>query len=185
MSKQFYVYLLPPDVELLISDLKARMNVVLIKPFSLEPSPVLAESCLCDGGLQLRSAVSRVDCFMASSRQADFKMRAVPNQSHWSVEIQSEVIEFHGCEFDGAVLLRGRFYFQNDFLKDGVLFPKKKEFLSWADGIFRLSKRELHYSARLNAYVGEHALSWRKQGGRFASIVTPAKGPLYESDEDL
>jgi hypothetical protein len=119
---------------------------------------------------------------MAPSKEADFKMRAVPSQSRWSVEMQSEVIEFHGCEFDGAVLLRGRFYFQNDFLKDGVTFPKRKDFLSWADGIFRLSKGELH---SLKAYVGEHALSWRKQGGRFASIVNPAKKPIYESDEDL
>ena len=59
------------------------------------------------------------------------------------VQVESEVIEFRGCEFDGSVLVRGRFYFQNDFLLDGMIAPKRTEFLTWADRVFRLAKKSL------------------------------------------
>jgi hypothetical protein len=109
-------------------------------------------------------------------------MLSVPVLSRWNVQPESEAIEFEGCEFDGSVLVRGRLYFQNDFLIQGMVAPKRKEFLDWADKVFRLAKKSLRRSKTLDAYVGEHAEKWRQQGGRFAWMVAPERGPIYEAE---
>lgn len=110
-------------------------------------------------------------------------MRFVPLLSHWKVEIESEAIEISGCEFDGSVLLGGRFYFKNDILLNGMIVPKRKEFLIWADKVFRSAKKSLARSKTLDAYVGEEAARWRQSGGRFAWLATPDRGLIYTKDD--
>ena len=178
MSKQFYVYLLPADVESLVCTLKSRLDVSLIHPSSTGPFPVELESPVCKDALMLKEGAVRVDCFI-TRKNADIKMRFVPALSCWNVQCESEVIEFQGCEFDGRVLVRGRLYFQNDFLLQDMIAPKRAEFLAWADKVFRLAKKSFHRSKTLDAYVGEHAEKWRREGGRFAWMVTPERGPIF------
>jgi len=105
----------------------------------------------------------------------------VPVLSHWTVQTESEAVEFTGCEFDGSVLVRGRFYFQKDLLVGDMIVPMRREFLCWADKAFRLAKKSLLRSTTLDAYVGEHAARWRREGGRFAWTVTPERGPLCDA----
>jgi hypothetical protein len=109
-------------------------------------------------------------------------MQFVRVLSRWSVQDDSEVIEFRGCEFDGSVLVRGRLYFQNDFLLQDMIAPKHEEFLAWADKVFRLAKKSLRRSRSLDAYVGEHAEKWKQKGGRFAWMVTPERGPIFADE---
>jgi hypothetical protein len=182
MSKQFYVYLLPADVESLICTLRSKLDIALIQPSSARPVPVQMESPICKGGLELKTATVRADCYITPAKGADIRMRYIPILSHWNVQTESEAIEFGGCDFDGRVLIRGRFYFQNDLLVGGMVVPKRKEFLTWADKVFRLAKKSLCRSKTLDAYVGECAERWRQDGGRFAWMVTPARGPIYEGE---
>jgi len=182
MSKQFYIYLLPSDVESLIRTLRSKLEIALIQPSSPRPVPVQVESPICKGGLELKTATVRADCYITPAKGADIKMRYIPALSHWSVEDESEVIEFRGCEFDGTVLVRGRLYFQNDFLLQDMIAPKRKEFLTWADKVFRLAKKSLRRSKTLDVYVGEHAEKWKQEGGRFAWMVTPERGPIFEGE---
>jgi hypothetical protein len=106
----------------------------------------------------------------------------IRSRSLWIIDTDSEVIEFRGCEFDGDVLVRGRFYFQTDVVVDGLIVPKRKDFLVWADKVFRLAKKSLVRSKALDAYVGECAERWRRKGGRFAWAVNNVRGPIYESE---
>lgn len=181
MSKQFYVYLLPEDVDSLVSTLKSRLDVYLVQPASPGPFPVELESPICKSAMMLREGSVGVDCYIIP-KNADIKMRFVPKLSHWNVEGDSEAIGFRGCEFDGSVLVRGRFYLQNDFLVGDMIAPKRQDFLGWADRVFRLAKKSLHRSKALDAYVGDHAEKWRREGGKFAWMVTPERGPIYESE---
>jgi hypothetical protein len=109
-------------------------------------------------------------------------MRFIPIHSHWSIQIESEVIEVQGCEYEGNVLVQGRFYFQNDVLSNGVIIPKRKEFLAWAHKVFRTVKKSLRWSKTFDAYVGEEAEKWRQAGGRFAEMITPS-GPIYAREK--
>lgn len=183
MSRQFYLYLLPADVESLIHMLRSKLDVSLIQSSSQKPFPMnLNSPIIKEGSLLLKKAGVRVDCYMTPGKGADIKMRFIPALSHWSIETESEAIEFRGCEFDGSLLVRGRFYFQNDFLVGDMIAAKRREFLAWADRVFRLAKKSLYRSRSLDAYVGDQARKWRQEGGRFASIVTPQRGPIYEAD---
>ncbi|MGB6775176.1 MAG: hypothetical protein WBE45_12400 [Terriglobales bacterium] len=184
MSRQFYLYLLPADVESLVHTLRSKLGISLIQSSSPRPIPLEMESPICKGGLQLKTATVRVDCYLTPSREADIRMRFVPILSRWNVQTESEAIEFSGCEFDGSVLVRGRFYFQNDLLVGGMIVPKRKEFLTWADKVFRLTKKSLHRSTTLDVYVDEHAEKWRQEGGRFAWTTNSVRGPIYEAEAD-
>jgi hypothetical protein len=181
VSKQFYVYLLPADVDTLVHKLNARLGASLIHPSSSGPFPVELESPVCKRALLLEEGAVRVECFI-TRKNAEIKMRFVPTFSHWSVQGESEVIEFQGCEFDGNILVRGRFYFQKDFLFGDMIAPKRPDFLSWADKVFRLAKKSLRRSKTLDAYVGKHAEKWKQEGGRFAWMVTPERGPIFERE---
>jgi len=175
MSRQFQVYLLPSDVEALLDTLRAKLDISLIRPDASAPVIESIVSPISDNALVLKT------CYIVPS-EANIKMRFAAQNSRWVIEGASELIEFSGCEFDGGVLVRGRLYFQPDFLAKGAIFRKRAEFLSWADQVFRVAKRSLHRSKTLDAYVGEHAERWRQGGGRFAWMVTPERGPLYERD---
>jgi hypothetical protein len=135
------------------------------------------------GGVMLKTATVHADCYITPVKGADIKMRFISVLSQWNVEIESEVIEFSGCEFDGNVLLRGRFYFQTDLLVGDMVAPKGSAFLTWAEKVFRLAKKSLRRSKALDAYVGEHAERWRQSGGRFAWTANSVRGPIYETEE--
>jgi hypothetical protein len=182
MSRQFYVYLLPADVESLVETLKARSDLWLIHPSSPGPYPMKLASPICQQPLMLKGNAVRVNCYIAP-KDAKIKMHFIPSFSYWGVQADSEVIEFEGCEFDGNVLVRGRLYLQDDFLAGDMIAPKSREFLAWADKVFRLAKKSLKRLTILDAYIGEHAEKWRRQGGRFAWMVTPDRGPIYEPRE--
>lgn len=181
MSRQFRLYLLPADVESLIRTLRTQLNVSLIQSWSPQVIPVALESAMCKGGLELRTATVRADCYI-TPQNAEIKMHFIRNFSRWSVDTDSEAIEFCGCEFDGKVLVCGRFYFQNDLLVDDMIVPKRKDFLIWADKVFRLTKKSLIRSKTLDAYVGENARQWKQEGGRFAWMVTSQRGPIYADE---
>lgn len=183
MSRQFQVYLLPPDAELLIHELKSQIELSVIQPYSPGLFPVHTESPMRhDSSHYLGKDTVWIDCYLAPAIDPDIKMRFIPIRSHWNVGIESEVIEFRGCEYGGNVLVRGRFYFQNDLLVNGMITPKRAEFLTWADKIFRTAKKSLRRSKSLDAYIGEEAERWRQGGGRFAWMVTPDRGPIYETE---
>lgn len=183
MSRQFQFYLLPADVESLLETLRSRLDISLIQPWSLDARPVPLQSAVVRGALELKGEAVRAHCYIVASSAADIRMKYVVGQSRWLVhEETSEVIQFFGCEFDGRVLVRGRFYLQTDFLVGDAIVPKRADFLQWADKVFRLTKKLLRRSKGLHAYVGEHADKWRRGGGKFASMATPGRGPIFERD---
>jgi len=97
-------------------------------------------------------------------------------QAMWRVTDDSEVMFLSGCDFDGEVLVRGRFYCQTDMLEGSRIVPKSSEFVRWVDAVLRLVKRNLQRVADLDAYVGPEATAWRQNGGRFASLALPGHG---------
>lgn len=183
MSRQFQMYLLPADIESLIDTLRSRLPICLIQGCSPGGQIVTLESAVSAKNLVLDKGAVYTNCYIAPSKAADIRMRFLPRRSLWFVELESEVIEFHGCAFDGNVLVRGRFYLHTDLLVADTLIPKRKDFLGWADKVFRLAKKSLHRSKHLDAYVGEHAEKWRKAGGKFAWTVIAGRGPIYETEE--
>jgi hypothetical protein len=183
MSSQVHLYLLPTDVESLVKELRSHVGITLIQPWSSRAQIVCLQSAIVNQELELGTGAVRVDCCIVQPENADVKLHFLPARSRWQVDIESELIEFSGCEFDGKVLLRGRMYFQKDFVAGDMIASKSDRFIRWADQVFRLTKKSLRRSKALDAYLGDAAQKWVQQGGRLAWTATPQHGPIYVSPD--
>jgi len=181
MSKQFGIYLLPSDVDFLVAELGSRLGVKVIRATAPNTMPVEVFPSSAAGIASDGENVAAVRYLVPLDR-AEILMRYIEIYSHWSVQIESEVIEFSGCKFDGKILVRGRLYFQNDRLIGDTIVPKRQEFLEWADQVFSIAKKLLRRSKSLDAYVGPEAEKWRASGGRFVELMIPGREPIYAAD---
>jgi len=166
MSRQFRFFLLPSDTERLVDELRSRFGARLISDVSptLEPLEIVSPLRKIE-----RNHSTDVHCYFMPSWGTEIKAFYIEKRQLWAVdEERSEIIEFSGCEYDGKILQPGRFYFHTDFLIKDAIWRKRPEFQSWADSVFRSTKRSLHWSKSLQLYIGKEAAQWRKMGGRFA-----------------
>lgn len=182
MSKQFRVYIVPSDIELILDHLRSKVGLRIIEEISSTSRPVEVESPLRNRSVWVKEEkFVSARCYLVPDGDADVKMRYIPQQGYWIVHSEGvEGIEFSGCGYDGMTLLRGRFYFQKDMLIDNEIWTKRKEFVEWADKVFRLTKKQLHLSKELEAYIGDGAERFRQNGGRFAVGIRPNGEPAYD-----
>jgi hypothetical protein len=129
MSKQFQIYALPADIERLIAQLREKLNLLLISPTSLGPKPTWIESPLQQTSVLPSKQGTSVGCCLVANGLANIHFEHYRNRSAWRVTEESELISFSGCDFDGSVLVRGRFYCQTDFLEGQEIVKKRPEFL--------------------------------------------------------
>jgi hypothetical protein len=181
MSKQFRVFIVPSDIESILDRLRSTVGLRVIEETAPTFKPVEVESLVRKRSLWIKEKdYVSVRCYLLPDRDADIKMRHIPQQSHWIVHSEGvEGIEFYGCGYDEKTLLEGRFYFQNDMLIDDTIWPKRKEFIDWANRVFRITKKQLRWSKELDAYIGENAEHFRKNGGKFATSIRPDGEPAY------
>jgi hypothetical protein len=181
MSRQFQFFLLPSDAEALIADLRDCIGLKLIDGKSSKPEPIEIHSPVREYPSHWTGKKTvGVNCYLAAATGADVKMHYIAKQEYWLVhEERSEVIEFHGNDWDGEILEAGRFYVKTDSLLKDAIWPKREEFLKWADRIFRRAKTRLIYSKGLDAYIGPDARDWRSSSGRFAWIRASGREPVW------
>lgn len=183
MSKQLYLYALPTDIDRIMSELRETLSVVLISPRSSHPEPTWIDSPLINNSLLESWDSKSIDCCLIPNGLAEIRFEHYKDQALWHVSEDSESISASGCDFDGKILVRGRFYCRTDVLKVGEIVRKSPEFIRWAESVFRLLKRNLQWSRELGTYVAADALAWERQGGRFASLVLPGHKIIYASPE--
>lgn len=177
MSKQFQLYLTPSDAVALVEELGARFGARVISKKSSQGDPVEMQSPIEHESIFEAGGATSIFCYLAPAN-GRITTNYYQKLRLWLVEPWgSEAIEFSGCDFDGKTLLRGRFYFQTDDLVDGRIVKKRAEFLTWADRVFRYTKKALMRDRELGplgAYVGKDALIFRESGGRFAESIRAA-----------
>jgi len=170
MSRQFRLYLLPSDIEDLLIDLRSQFDLKILQAYSKTAIPVELASPIQRWPRNARQAAhTSVHCYLAARSEADLQMWFAGKRGEWILDEKSEVIQFSGCDFDGTTLAEGRFYFQTDQLSRDAIVPKRREFLTWADRVFRRAKKDLHRSNTLDAYLGPSTVAWWKSGGSLAS----------------
>jgi hypothetical protein len=182
MSRQFRVYLLPDDIDWLIAQLRDRFGVRVLQDHSPTTTPVELDSPLRSWPANPRmNAHTSVHCYLAMPSGANIRMWFAGKRGEWLLANESEIIQFSGCDFDGKVLAVGRFYFQTDKLVSDTISPKRPAFLTWADQLFRATKKLLLRSKALDAYVGPSAADWWKNGGELVSQLT--ENPAFGRDK--
>ena len=171
MSKQCRFYLLPSDVERLLDELHARVGFKLISNRSVTMTPIEMNSHFSEYCSKATSSTfRRVNCYLATPTVSGINMDYLPTRREWAILPSSEAIEFSGCDFDGSTLWIGRLYFQTDQLIGDAIWPKRGEFLQWADRVIQTARRHLERSKSLDAYLGKDAAAWEQNGGRFQEI---------------
>jgi hypothetical protein len=70
---------------------------------------------------------------------------------------RSHLINFMRPYFNGQVVRRGRFYYQNWIVESGAWVAKNADFCRWADRVFARVKRTLQFDKRQDAYLGKDA----------------------------
>ena len=166
MGRQSQLFLMPEDVLSLVESLKVKCEVMLIDAESPEPTPRRLETPLRTIILPEGRSTTSVYCYLTQHECASINLSYLPKRRVWGILDSSEVIQFAGCRFDGSTLESGRFYYQSDSLIGDDIWSKKAEFVSWAERVFRTTKRLLRRAAALDAYLGPEAERWHKRGGK-------------------
>jgi hypothetical protein len=178
MGRQFRFYLSPSDIERIIKMLREEFGARFLSHAGPSSAPV-------DAGTIFRTSeegIMSVDLNITMPGNASVRTWYAEKRKEWLIDSDSEVIEFSGCYFQGSVLQIGRFYYQTNFVVGNEFRDKSSAFVRWAEQVFRATKKDLTYSPKMMAYVGEDAMRWRKDGGRFASLRRADGTYLYESD---
>jgi hypothetical protein len=95
--------------------------------------------------------------------------RHVPEQGYWTLQyLDSPVVQFRGCFFDGKILREGRVYYVDYFLgPDGEWVTKSEGFRKWAKMVHTTIKKSLkRRKSRYVEYIGEDAQAWVDSGGQ-------------------
>jgi hypothetical protein len=173
MGRQFNFYLSPRDANSLYAELRGRFSARLLVDYS--PTQELFDV---DEPYQENSA----GCMDPHSSQGRYyvapsfgriKREYLQEPNWWVLDTDSEAVEFSGCKTVGDILIVGRFWYWPNTVENGQFVSKSSEFLSWAEGLYRFTKKHLHYDRKIGAYVGEEAMRFRDKGGHFAAFIRP------------
>jgi hypothetical protein len=182
MGRQFRVYLLPVDVDWLLSELKQEHGLRIVARTSTGAEPIEVASATGD-----YCHIVRVDMFtfgqflLAPPTYMKAPMWYSEGQDVWHVDSErSEMIEFSTCDYGAGMLLEGGFYYQKDMLSasNDAILAKSAEFVAWAERIFRTAKKRLRYLPEFEAYIGREADLWRQQGGKLVTIFQTIPKPV-------
>jgi hypothetical protein len=126
-------------------------------------------------------------CLLARDAKTKIPMWLNERQTKWHIDFErSETIQFSTCDYGAGMLHQGRFYYQKDMLSpssDAILL-KSADFIAWAEQIFQTSKKLLWYSRDLEAYIGQEADTWRREGGKLITGFRPGNIPIYPNTHD-
>lgn len=92
------------------------------------------------------------------------KTNHVPAQGYWTIDvIESPVVEFTRCFFDGKILRRGRVHYVDGFYRpDGSWAAKSEQFEKWAKSVLSRTKRALKKQGA--HYIGPSTEKWIQSG---------------------
>jgi hypothetical protein len=99
MSKQCRPFLLPPDTERLLEEVRSRGGLKIISRRSSSLNPIELKSPFSEYVSRVTSQRHvYVDCCLTCPGSAQIHMQYLETQRQWTVLESSEVMEFSGCD---------------------------------------------------------------------------------------
>ena len=173
MGRQFSFYILPADANALYVELRGRFNARLLADYS--PSEEMFEIDMPyreDPAGQILPLSPKHRYYLAPPF-GNIKRNYSPKPNWWVIDNDSEGFEFSGCNLVGNILIIGRFWYWPNIVENRQFVQKSGEFLTWAESVYRFTKKFLKYDREIGAYVGLEAMRFREQGGHFAAFIRP------------
>lgn len=160
MGRQVRFYMTEIDEIAFVEDIKAKLNAVIVpKFFKTEQPPefqVLPTITENDDSFDMLAIYNHSIC-------PKLKARFISKTGEHSLdEDESEVIQFVRSRIraDGPLTV-GRLWYEPKTIRGKA---KRKEFVTWAEAVFRYIKKNFHYNkVRLN-YIGPDALQKLGEG---------------------
>jgi hypothetical protein len=171
MGRQFRFYILPMDANALISQLRGRFSICVLVDYSPEHELFEVELPYRGNPLGELEPISPQLRYYLVPSSGNIIRRYCAKPNWWVIDSDSEGIEFSSCRIHGNALIEGRFWHGREFVRESQFVKKSPEFLKWADAVYRLSKKLLHYDPSIEAYVGEQATTFRNSGGQFTPFI--------------
>ncbi|HYO60073.1 hypothetical protein [Archangium sp.] len=162
MGHQLNFFLTPEDLRLLEQRLKEKCPVVFLDYRSQGPAPAqLPDLEVAEFGKTRLSVL-----LVPPDSLGALIFRHVPQQGYWTVDLlRSPAVELSRCFYDGAILRRGRLYYDRGFYDEaGHWVEKPASFQDWAKKVFSVARKGLERDAEQFAYVGTNAQAQRQEG---------------------
>jgi len=173
MGRQFRFYLLPSETNSLIEELRKRFEAKLLLDYSPEFELLEITSPFRTGDNGILEPEMVTARYYLAPPSGHIERRYCAKPDWWAIDSDSEGIEFSGCKCNGAAVAIGRFWYETNFVRDLRLLPKSSEFVKWAEAVYRYTKKSLHFDPAIDAYLGEDAMNFRKNGGELARDIWP------------
>ena len=173
MGRQFSFYILPVDAHALYAELRGRFKARLLVDYSPSQELFDIEMPYRENRAGQMDPLSPEKRYYLAPSFATVKRKHYPERDWWTIDNDSEAVEFSGGNLVGNILIIGRFWYGPNIVENGQFVQKSGEFLSWAESLYRFTKKYLHYDRKIGSYVGDEALRFREEGGQFAAFIRP------------
>lgn len=160
MGRQVRFYMTEIDEIAFVEDIKAKLNAVIVPTFFKTEQPpefqVLPTITENDDSFDMLAIYNRSIC-------PKLKARLISKTGEHSLdEDESEVIEFsRSTIYADGTLSVGRLWYEPKTLGGK---SKRKEFVTWAEAVFRYIKTNFHYNKERLNYIGPDALQKLGEG---------------------
>ena len=179
MGHQVNFFVLPPDLPAIEAAIRTTGPLCFLEDRTPTHEPSVLQTLAFEAGdmgrRQLRAYITR------PSDLRDVKTRFIKQQGYWLIDsLDSPVIEFDRCFFDGQVLRPGRAYFASD-LRFRASLPSR-DFVKWGDRVMARIRTLLKRAPNIgrNIYASADALRWIERedvsGDEFAFQKAQARG---------
>jgi hypothetical protein len=169
MSQQVNFYLTPTDLHAAEDRIRKCGDFLVLHTRSLDAKPRIVPSV----DFEENGKKWLFFYLVRPTDLASIQMHKVEKQNFWAIDdLQSPVVEFSTCFFDGNKMRQGRVYFQSRYYAEtGQTVTKPDSFIKWAKCILATMKKTLHCDSNRGIYIGADALTWADQkGGIFLNV---------------
>lgn len=183
MGRQINFYLHPDDYQEFEDMLTASGDVVLLPYYQSDNILRSIETTL---PTDIKKEGDRV-YIVRKPDLSKIELQHIEKFGYWLVDDNHlPVLHYDRCNFDGNRIIRGRLYFQPQFVKDMQWINKTEDFVGWADNVIKTARRKLKkYKFDMGGwsfseYVGKHAKEWLDKKKRIIKPMTQILFPLNQ-----
>ncbi len=163
MGRQINFYLHPDDYHDFEDILRASGDIAFLPYYHYDNVVSIAETTI---PTDIRKE-GRGIYLVRRSDLKQIKLQHIEKYGYWLVaDRHLPVLHYDRCSFENNKIIRGRLYFQPQYISDMKSFNKPEDFVKWADDVIKTVKRNLKRHKfdmggwGFSEYIGKHAKEW-------------------------
>jgi len=176
MGRQINFYLHPDDLDDFEEILKSQSEVEFLPYYHYDNIVSTVPNTI---PIDIRKEGTRIYVVRKNDLK-QIKLVNIEKFGYWLVDDNHlPVLHYDRSIFDGNKILRGRLYFQPQYVKDLQMVDKSEEFVKWADNIIKTARKKLKkYKFDMGGwgfseYVGSNTKAWLEQNKQERGKIDP------------